>query len=231
MVTMSYLYETHLHTEEVSLCGKLSGAEQARLYKEAGYTGIVVTDHFFNGNTCIPKNLTWDERIDLFCKGYENAKDEGDRIGLDVFFGMEVTHKSAEFLIYGITKEWLKEQKDMLSWTVEEQYHKVHAAGGYIIHAHPFRIRAYIDKIRLHTEFVDAVEVVNVGNMNHEFDQKAEEYAKEHGFIMTSGTDAHGYEPARVGLDFSKKLNDIQDMIRGIRANDFKLLRYNLESK
>ena len=82
---MFYKYETHLHTSEVSKCAFNTGAEMARAYKEAGFTGIFVTDHFFNGNTIIPKELDWKQKVDLLYQGYESAKSEGDKIGLDVF--------------------------------------------------------------------------------------------------------------------------------------------------
>ena len=52
---MSYTYETHLHTCRASLCGKSEGSEHVRYYKELGYTGIFVTDHFFGGNTAVPR--------------------------------------------------------------------------------------------------------------------------------------------------------------------------------
>ena len=70
---MGYLYETHLHTAQASACGRSSGAEHVRYYQSLGYTGIFVTDHFFGGNTCVPRDLPWEERIDLFCRGYEDA--------------------------------------------------------------------------------------------------------------------------------------------------------------
>ena len=73
---MSYLYETHLHTVQASACGKSRGADYIPFYKKKGYTGIIVTDHFFNGNTCVPSHLSWEERVELFCKGYEEAKAE-----------------------------------------------------------------------------------------------------------------------------------------------------------
>lgn len=47
METQRYLYETHMHTSEASACAGSTGAQMARAYKEAGYTGIIVTDHFF----------------------------------------------------------------------------------------------------------------------------------------------------------------------------------------
>ena len=48
LIMAEYKYETHLHTCQGSACGRLTGEEQADLYKGFGYTGIVVTDHFFN---------------------------------------------------------------------------------------------------------------------------------------------------------------------------------------
>ena len=73
---MSYIYETHLHTATASKCAVSTGNEYIAYYKELGFHGIFVTDHFFNGNSCVPKNLPWEERIDIFCQGYEDAKKE-----------------------------------------------------------------------------------------------------------------------------------------------------------
>ncbi|NLK29203.1 MAG: histidinol-phosphatase [Clostridiales bacterium] len=221
----AYRYETHLHTKEASACAMVDGKEQARRYKEAGYEGIIVTDHFFNGNTCIPENLPWEKRIDLLCKGYENAKEEGDRIGLSVFFGWESCYNFTEFLVYGLDKTWLKSHPDMLSWSIEEQYRRVHEAGGFIVHAHPFRERSYIKQIRLFPEFVDAVEAINVGNGNEEFDNKAAIYAAKHNLPMTAGTDSHGYEKMRSGLVFDHKLKDIKDYISSIQSGNYNLIK------
>ena len=97
-----YRYETHLHTRYGSACATATGREQAINYKKAGYTGIMITDHFFRGNTCISHRLPWEERIDMFCRGYEEAKMVGDKIGLQVFFGWEETYEGQDFLVYGL---------------------------------------------------------------------------------------------------------------------------------
>ena len=52
-----FLYETHMHTSQGSACAHSTGEEMARAYHERGYTGIIVTDHFFNGNSAVPKDL------------------------------------------------------------------------------------------------------------------------------------------------------------------------------
>ena len=42
---MSYRYETHLHTCQGSACASATGGEMARVHKNAGYSGIFITDH------------------------------------------------------------------------------------------------------------------------------------------------------------------------------------------
>jgi hypothetical protein len=218
------MYETHLHTSEASACSIITGAEQARTYKEAGYSGIIVTDHFFNGNTAIPKGLPWEKRVEMFGKGYENAKKEGDKIGLSVFFGWESCYDGTEFLIYGLDLDWMKSHPEMLDWTIEEQYNNVHAAGGYVVHAHPFRERPYIKEIRLFPNFVDGVEVYNVGNRNMEFDKKAVAYAKKHNLPGFAGTDSHGFEHERYAMGFDKPLSSIEDLLINVKSSNYKLI-------
>jgi hypothetical protein len=97
---MKYLYETHLHTVYSSACGVSKGSEYIRYYKEMGYTGIIVTDHFYNGNTAVPRNLPWKEWVKQFCRGYEEARNEGERQGLDVFLELYCGKEKYDFLPY-----------------------------------------------------------------------------------------------------------------------------------
>lgn len=80
-----YIYETHLHTSEGSACGRAKAVDIVHAYKDAGYTGIIITDHFFYGNTAVDRSLPWKDWVNGFCKGYENALEEGRRVGLQVF--------------------------------------------------------------------------------------------------------------------------------------------------
>ena len=147
-----YLYDTHVHTSEGSACGQNTGAEMAGAYQKAGYAGIVVTDHFFYGNTAADRSLPWKDWVEQFCNGYEHAKEEGDKIGLQVFFGWESGYQGTEFLIYGLSKEWLLEHPEIKDADVKEQYELVHAGGGIVSQAHPFREEDYIPEIRLFPE-------------------------------------------------------------------------------
>lgn len=226
-----FLYETHLHTRQASACAVFGAKEHVRFYKEIGYSGIVVTDHFFNGNSCIPSDLPWEERIDLFSKGYEEAKEEGDKLGLSVFFGWEANFKATEFLIYGLTKAWLKEHPEIMDWSVEEQYAQIHKAGGYVVHAHPFRQRAYIEEIRLFPTAVDAVEGINVGNRSDECDRQAIAYAKKNKLPYIAGSDAHGIENYRSGIAFKRKPEDSKDFIELIKTGKYEIIKPRLMMK
>ena len=225
---MGYRYETHLHTSQGSLCGKATGAEQARYYKQAGYQGIIVTDHFFGGNTTMPKTARWKERIDVFCKGYEDALTEGQKIGLDVFLGWEECFSRYdegrdEYLIYGLDKQWLYDHPEVENWTRKQYFEAVHQDGGCIIQAHPFRKRDYIKKIRLGLQFWHGIEVANAGN-DQWADVCAMRYAKEFDLVTIAGSDNHLYsmhvpEGNRplMGIELDEKLKDIHDLVNIIR--------------
>lgn len=226
--TYPYLYETHLHTSESSACARCTGSEMARACKDYGYSGIFVTDHNWGGNTAIDRTLEWEEWVHAFALGYEHAKAEGDRIGLDVFFGYEAGYQGTEFLIYGIHPEWMLRTPQILEASVEEQYRLVHAAGGMVIHAHPFREESYIPKIRLYPEWVDGVEAVNAthsnsrsgGHNNPLFDEKAVLYAIEHRLPMCAGSDIHGTHLLGGGIAFRRRLTSAQDYIHAILTGE-----------
>lgn len=188
----TFKYDTHVHTSEASGCARTTGAEMADAYKAKGYDGIMITDHFFNGNSAIPRKLPWEEKIDLFCRGYENAKKRGDEIGLTVLFGWEYTCSGgSDFLTYGLDKQWLKNHQEMMDIEIWEYAALVHKSGGFIVHAHPFRIWDYIKRLSLIPNDVDAVEAINSGGNLPEHNVRATWYAESYGLPMTAGSDSH----------------------------------------
>ena len=222
---MAYLYETHLHTKGVSACANSGGADYIAGYIDKGYSGIIVTDHFYNGNSGLPKNLPWKEWVNMFCRGYEEAKEEGDKRGLDVFFGWEETFDVCDdYLVYGLDKQWLLEHPEARKWTRGEQYRAVREAGGCVVQAHPFRQRYYIKRVVLSTGCVDGIEAANGGHEDASFDALAYRYAQKLGKPMTAGTDIHDasgiYLGETFGVYLNKKLNNISDYVKLILDNN-----------
>ena len=79
--------EVHMHTYPVSSCSKLSPREQVRLFKEAGYDTVFVSDHFSPHHfKKLGEHLSFAQKVDMLCDAYLEAKDEGDKIGLTVLF-------------------------------------------------------------------------------------------------------------------------------------------------
>ena len=187
-----FTIETHLHTAQGSACAVSTGEEMARAHKAAGYDAIILTDHFFGGNTAVPRDLPWAERIERYCAGYEQARAVGEAIGLKVFFGIEWAWHGTEFLTYGIGKDYLLAHPEMETWDIPTYLTNVRAAGAFVSHAHPFRQASYLTQPpRLFPEYVDAVEVYNCGNAEQAYNDQALAYAKRYGLAMTAGSDGH----------------------------------------
>lgn len=213
---MPYLYETHMHTCQASKCGRSTGREHVDFYKSMGYTGIMITDHFFGGNTQIDRALPWKDWVDGFWSGYEDALDRGIAVGLDVFFGFEQHFRDDEYLVYGVDKAWMKANPDLPRWNRRQLYDHVHEAGGCLVQAHPFRFRAYNQHIRLGPRFADALETANAAN-RPEDDARAFRLAKAMNMPMTAGSDNH-FSPAApeklYGIELKQKLTCIGDYVR-----------------
>ena len=224
---MKYLFETHMHTCEISKCARSTGAEMARTYYESGYSGIVVTDHFLNGNnTTVPHGLPWRERVDLFLSGYLNAKTQGDKLGLTVLLGWEFS-QGADLMTYGLSCDFLYDNPDIDKLSAKDYITLVKKSGGFLIHAHPFRGVASGSEIRLFPE-VDAVEIVNGAHKFHlknpEPDRRAYEYAKDTNKIMTVGSDAHDKGSVRgLGVLFHNEIKSNEDFIKALREGCYEI--------
>lgn len=226
----TFKYETHLHTTEGSACASACAVDYIDVYKKIGYSGIFVTNHFFGGNTCVQKNISWEKRIEQYCKGYELAceacKNDKD---FKVFFGIEQTFDGDDYLIFGLDKKWLLENPQIENMPLSEIFTCVNKIGGLIIQAHPFRLRDYIRAIHLHPHDVHAVEVFNGGNKIHE-NELAALYAKNFNFPMTSGSDIHNIDlilnsPEKIGgVEFNSPLKDVFDFAKRIKLNQFKMI-------
>lgn len=231
---LPYCYETHFHTKESSACSQNTAEELVYAYKEAGYTGIIVTDHFYRGNCAVDRNMPWEDWAEAFFRGYENAKTAGEKIGLQVFSGWEESYQGNDFLVYGLDKEWVKKHPELKEVTVEEQYELIHRAGGMVIHAHPFREAWYVPEIRLFPSCVDGVEIFNASHYEKDpgedgrslFDVRALDYALKHNLAQTGGSDIHSVNLLYGGMAFARKLDSIQDYIKAVLAGEGKPMDY-----
>lgn len=218
-----FKYETHVHACEASACASASGEAQAMFYKSLGYSGIIITDHFLNGNTTVPYFLSWEEQVERFSLGYENAKKCGEKIGLDVFFGWEYSYRGADLLTYGLDKQWLLENPIVMDMDVNSYCDFVREQGGIIIHAHPFREADYIPMIHLFPRKCDGCEIVNSNRTEFE-NRMAAIYAENYGLLPFAGSDNHTAAQDKLnGVALPIKITDMTDFISMIKSKQYRL--------
>jgi len=223
-----YRYETHTHTAEVSRCSWISAVDLVRVYKKLGFGGVWITDHFLNGNTTVPRNLPWEEQVRLFCRGYYNAYYEGQRIGIDVFFGWEYSFRGTDLLTYGLEPKWLLAHPEVIELHINDYCDLVHEHGGFIAHAHPFREADYIDLIRLLPRKVDAVEVVNTCRTDFE-NTMADQYADNYQLLKIAGSDNHvGVLSSYGGIEVAHRVRHDRELIDAIEDGNAKLFVISL---
>ncbi|MBE6661781.1 MAG: hypothetical protein E7606_00715 [Ruminococcaceae bacterium] len=225
-----YKYELHLHTKEGSACARSGGVELVDFYIKNGYSGMVVTDHFYHGNTGVDRSLPWEQFVEEYSAGYKAAKKAAEGKDFDVFFGIEEKCEYwDEYLVLGITPDFLKAHPELRDMPSEDFFPFMHAAGAFIIQAHPYRERAYMraKTILLRPDAVDAVEAYNCGN-TPECNRRGYEYAKSTGLPMTGGSDCHaaaGELFSGIALPF--RVHTDKELIAAIRDGKAEVL--NLE--
>lgn len=143
-------------------------------FSVAGLHGNIFHQSFFlrkHGGAGPEKE--WKYRLEKFCDAYRAVKAEGDKRGLDVFFGFEYTvphsldpianNAGCDFLVFGVDEKWLENYGgDVESCPTRQYLNRIREAGGTVIQAHPYRLEErYMDHICLMPDCVDGVEVIN----------------------------------------------------------------------
>ncbi|MGI6538366.1 MAG: PHP domain-containing protein [Caldicoprobacterales bacterium] len=211
-----YRYDTHVHTNEVSPCGKVPAAEVVRLYHEAGFQGIFITDHYFNGLT--EKFGIWEEAAEYYLNGYRIAKEEGQKLGMDIILGMELRFDDSwrDYLIFGIDEDFVYDNPYLNRYTLASFREKFRNHNILIFQAHPFR-----DNLEpADAALLDGVEVFNGHPRQANYNEKAFAYGIENGLYLSAGTDAHRTQDAgRGGILITKRISSGQDIVRLYREN------------
>jgi predicted metal-dependent phosphoesterase TrpH len=217
----SFKIETHCHTKEVSSCSQVPGKILAGLYKNAGYDAITVTDHFYS-HWFNPQNGS-DEEIERHYRGYYEAKDEGERIGLKVYHGVEFRFDGSQndYLLYGADKVFLKKAIKLFTIDIHDFYNLIKAEEMAFYQAHPFR-----DGItRAPSDALDGIEIYNMHPDHNSHNETAIAYALEKGLPGLSGSDAHEERHVgRGGIISSYLPKDDKELAKLILSKDYKLI-------
>lgn len=225
-----YKYQLHAHTLPCSACSHLSPQELCEALHESGYQGAVLTNHFYHGNTGIPRGneVEWKTFVEAYECDYQKCVEEAKKYDLDILFGIEESvEPGLEILCYGVTPKMLYEHPQLRKADLSEWAKIMRSYGVVVIQAHPFREVWYIPKPgMLPLEYIDGIEVYNRGNAGPEMDAKAVAYANEHtDLIRTSGGDVHrSGEMGFGGIAAFTRLRTETDLADCLRRGEYELI-------
>ena len=215
--------ETHLHTAEASPCSHIGAAEMVRLYAEAGYKTVFISDHLLRRYFDKLGDLSWKEKTAAFFHAYELARAAGERYGINVLRSAEVCLDCSKnhYLIYGFDDAFIAEREDLFELSLKEFCDYAHAHGVTVVQAHPYRD----DKTTPDLDCIDALEVHNPNPRHENYTDRAIAYAKEHGLAMTCGSDAHRPEDiARGGVATDFEIKTTADYINALMQGKLTLI-------
>ncbi|MDZ4742495.1 MAG: PHP domain-containing protein [Verrucomicrobiota bacterium] len=173
---MKLKFDLHCHSR-FSADGVAEPEDLIKVAKQRGLNGFAITDH----NTC--------ECVDYFL---QNGLMRADGLPVDDFLiipGQEVTTAEGHLLALGITLP------DLRMSPAKEVAELIRRKGGLAIPPHPYDLfRAGIREEVLGKIKFDALEVFNAATTMKRYNRAAFDYAKTHGYPMTSSSDAHHAE-------------------------------------
>ena len=217
--------ETHLHTCHVSPCGQMTAREIVDAYRKAGYSGLVLTDHFCR-DTFRFLNVDRkrpEEQFAAFLTGYRYLSHIAQKKGLKVYRGAEVRFDGSwnDYLLYGYSDELLRDPDAVFTMGVERFYERVKADGALLVHAHPYRNGGQPTTPKA----LDGVEVCNTNHHHDNRNDLALVFARKHGLLETSGSDCHEWDHVGKGGILVEKLpeNDAE-LVALLRSGNYQLL-------
>lgn len=212
-----FLYDTHIHTAEISPCSTVPATEVVKFYLEAGYDGMVITDHYSPG-ICDPETesgLTHEAAVERYLLGYEKAVYAAAG-QMTILLGMELRFHGMnnDFLVFGMNREFLLKYPDIRHMKPSSFHQLARDNELLFFAAHPFRNGMTV----IPASVIDGVEVMN-GHPGHESrNDLAEAYANRYNLLKSSGSDFHNPgTQARGGILTGSKIRDNKDLLECLR--------------
>ena len=219
------LFDMHVHTSGISRCSRVEPKELVRRCKLTGLDGIVLTNHFAI-NHVKGDPLAWRRQYE---EEYYLTKEEGEKQGLSVLFGIEVTPLSEggrDYLIYGVTPAFLYKEKMLYEYTQAELYALAHSENALLFQAHPYRN----GKTPKEPDYLDGVEInchpLYLDNQK----ETVTAYAKENGLMLSCGSDYHAdVYKAHCGVYFPISVHTEAELADAFRNGTYRLKIHDID--
>ncbi len=206
--------ELHAHSFPASSCGDFSPSEVVEIYKQAGVTSLVLTNHLKYD----PLDPTPEEYANEYLADYHKAKEAAGN-SLNLILGVEIrfTENNNDYLVYGIDEIDIERLYSLTPHGIENFYCKFKNEHNLIIQAHP--LRKHMEHAPLNS--IDGIESMNMHPNHHARPSISFKYAKENGLLVSGGSDFHHQNHQALCLMRTKnELKNSYDVAQAIKSKD-----------
>lgn len=215
--------DLHVHSKEISSCGKLSVEEIVDIYAGTDYDAIVLTNHF-NAETA--NLLETEEKFDfeeIYSETYEKAYWYGKEKGLLVLNGYEIRFdgSSNDYLVYGMDRKTAKEYRKIFQMSAEEFGSYAREKGFLFYQAHPFRKGMKI----VDPACLFGLEVKNTHPRHDSRNDIAMMWAEKFGLRKIGGSDCHQVQDAGgSGIITERNVENTDDLVAVLKDGDYTII-------
>lgn len=216
MAEYPYKIELHAHSKPASGCSDLSPDELVERCKNAGASGLVLTNHA----VWWMKETAKEEWCTQYLADYQATKDAGEKCGITVILGFEIHFKDSDndYLVFGFEEDFIPTVYEWMDRTAKEFYDTFHGEDMLMIQAHPNRN----NMIEMERDCVDGYEVFNLHPGHNSRVAFTARLHQKNGGVVTGGTDFHHRDhEGCLFTCFAEMPKDGKHLVRLLRSGDY----------
>lgn len=221
-----YKTELHAHCAPISPCAHADTETLVRRYVEAGYSTVVLQNHFCRyGFSRVPQ-LAWDDCKRYFLSGYHELKKAAEG-KLNILLGaeMRIDANINDYLIFGLTEEKLLSIPMFFDMRFNQLCDMMHEMDCLIFQAHPMRFGMTLMNPDKDGRY-DGIEVYNSHNHHDSHNDMALLWAQKLGLAMSSGSDFH--DPDGViggGIRTGEPIRTMDELMQVLKNGEYSLIK------
>ncbi|MBE6607051.1 MAG: PHP domain-containing protein [Ruminococcaceae bacterium] len=209
------LLDPHIHTQGISHCSRCPADVLVDTCVRDKIDAIVLTNHY--KHDYYGEDSKFPEWRAKYIEEYFITKEIGEKNGLKVFFGLEVTldeNKRIDYVIYGLPETVAAEAPPLCLFTQKELFEYCVAHNALLYQAHPYR-RGTLPQ---DPQYLHGVEINCHPVYNYNDAKEVREFAKEHSLKLSCGSDYHGdtYKP-HCGIYVPDDIKDTVELAEFLR--------------
>ena len=172
-------------------------------------------------------NLSVYDAVRNFLTGYYNAKEVGDKYGVNVLLSAEYSISfngiDNHYLLYGIDEEFIYANPNGENMTIEKLRKITKDVGALLIQAHPYRGSCFPTPL-----YVDGMEIYN-SNPRHFVkgdEERVGKIIKQFDLFAIGGSDAHLVEDVALsGVGSNYEIKTSEDFVNLIKNRESAVLK------